>query len=133
MRNMRSKSQGFTLVEIMIIVAIIALLAAIAIPNLLRAKMSANDALAKATLRAESTAAESYGTANNGNYPASEAALTGATPPYLNKTYCSTTVSGYSFACTWGTGSYSIAASPVTPGTSGTTTYTIATGGILTP
>ncbi len=133
MRNMRSKSQGFTLVEIMIVVAIIALLAAIAIPNLLRAKMSANDALAKATLRAESTAAESYGTANNGNYPASEAALTGATPPYLNKTYCSTTVSGYSFACTWGTGSYSIAASPVTPGTSGTTTYTIATGGILTP
>jgi len=47
----------------MIVVAIIALLAAIAIPNLLRAKISANDALAQSTLRALSTVAETYVTA----------------------------------------------------------------------
>ncbi|MBF0489200.1 MAG: hypothetical protein HQL15_01100 [Candidatus Omnitrophica bacterium] len=117
----------------MIVVAIIALLAAIAIPNLLRAKMSANDALAKATLRAESTAAESFATSNNGNYPTNEAALTGATPAYLNKSYCGTTVSGYTFACTFAVAGYTITATPVTVGTSGTTTYTIATGGVLTP
>ncbi len=126
-------SKGFTLVEIMIVVAIIALLAAIAIPNLLRAKISANDALAKATLRAVSTGAESYGTANNGNYPGDVTSLTGATPAYINQPYCGTTVSGYIFACTFSTAAYTITAKPVTVGTSGTTTYTISTGGVLTP
>src|SRR5476649_1050730 len=99
----RKMEQGFTLVEIMIVVAIIALLAAIAIPNLLRAKMTSNDALAKATLRAMSTAAESYATANNGAYPANEAALTGATPPYLNTAYCANSaasgLSGFKYDC----------------------------------
>ena len=72
--------QGFTLVEIMIVVAIIAVLAAIAIPNLLRARMTSNDALAKATLRAMSTAAESYGIRlTTVIIPSPKAALTGAT------------------------------------------------------
>ncbi|MBM3244115.1 MAG: prepilin-type N-terminal cleavage/methylation domain-containing protein, partial [Candidatus Omnitrophica bacterium] len=68
--------KGFTLVEIMIVVAIIALLAAIAIPNLLSARMTANTAAAKANVRTMSTAAETFSTANNGAYPASVANLT---------------------------------------------------------
>ncbi len=117
----------------MIVVAIIALLASIAIPNLLRAKISANDALARAALHSISTASEAYAAANSGSYPGNITSLTGATPTYLNVTYCGSTLSGYTYACTMASTGYTVTATPSTVGTTGTTTYTMTTGGILTP
>lgn len=58
--NLMRKKKGFTLVEVMIVVAIIALLAAIAIPNLLRARHNANESAAQGTLSTVSAAQQSW-------------------------------------------------------------------------
>ena len=89
-------------------------------------------ALAKATLRSIATAAESYATSHQGNYPADEASLTGANPPYLSLAYCGNTVSGYIYSCKFDKTGYTITAT-ASPGTFDPATYTISTGGVLTP
>ncbi len=59
------KQKGFSLIELLIVVAIILIIAAIAIPNLLRARIAANEASAVASVRTINTAMISY----NSTYP----------------------------------------------------------------
>src|ERR1700683_1265130 len=58
--NMNQKEKGFSLIELLIVVAIILIIAAIAIPNLLRAKIAANEASAVGSTRTIVTAEISY-------------------------------------------------------------------------
>ena len=57
---MRSKLAGFSLIELLIVVAVILVIAAIAIPNLLRARMAANESSAAAAIRAITSAETGY-------------------------------------------------------------------------
>ena len=104
---MRNKQKGFSLIELLIVVAIILIIAAIAIPNLLRSKMAANEASAVGSLRTINTASVAYST-TYGSYPPALADLgpdasggfapTSATADLIDSVLASTVKSGYDFA-----------------------------------
>ena len=58
-----SKDHGFSLIELLVVVAVILIIAAISIPNLLRARMAANESSAVSSLRTMMTAEVAYDTA----------------------------------------------------------------------
>jgi len=96
MKNTVKKMQkGFTLIELMIVVAIIAIIAAIAIPNLLRSRMQSNESSAIGNLRTILGAQVGYHSANY-QYAEDFDDLTTADPPYLEGNWGNTR-NGYDF------------------------------------
>jgi type IV pilus assembly protein PilA len=74
-RDRRESEEGFTLIELMVVVLIIAILIAIAIPTFLGARTKANDRAAQSSLRNALTAAKSVFTDNNTYLTANAATL----------------------------------------------------------
>jgi len=125
---------GFSLIELLIVVAIILIIAAIAIPELIASRMSANEAAAVANVRTINTAEIAYSVQYSIGFAAQLAYLGdagGTTPTATNAVLIdhilgAGTKSGYAFiyavTATDGNGnpiSYSVNANPTTQGTTG--------------
>lgn len=134
MRAFKSgKARGFTLVEIMIVVAIIALIAAIAIPNLLRARHNANETAAIGTTRTLSTALESFRAAQTPpSYPALLTELSDADPQYVPAELTDGTNQGYDFTYVQvSDDQFTVTADPTTAGVTGTRVFFVDETGVL--
>ena len=127
-----SQQKGFSLIELLIVVAIILIISAIAVPNYLRSRMQANEASAVGSVRIINTAAITYSSTYVANgYPAALANLGGINPCnatavaacLVDDTLAAGIKSGYTFAWT-GDGltpsvAYTLTATPQVVGSSG--------------
>jgi prepilin-type N-terminal cleavage/methylation domain-containing protein len=134
---MKRDSQGFSLIELLIVVAIILIIAAIAIPNLLQSKMAANQASAVGALRTINTVEIEYSSTYNQGFTSTLAQLgppasgnaTSATAGLVDSVLAAGDKSGYSFiyaasaAVNGSTPNYTINANPITVGTTGQNYY----------
>jgi type IV pilus assembly protein PilA len=151
---MIKRQKGFSLIELLIVVAIILIIAAIAIPNLLRSRMAANEASAVGSIRTMNTAAISFSSTYGDGFPPDITSIgtTGAAPvsctnaQLIDSVLTLGTKSGYTFKvlpgkvavattpanCTTGfSDGYGVIATPVTVGTTGQRSFCSDASGVI--
>jgi prepilin-type N-terminal cleavage/methylation domain-containing protein len=141
---MKKSSKGFSLIELLIVVAIILIIAAIAIPNLLRSRIAANQASAVGSLRTLNTAEITYSSTYNSGFSATLAYLepaagnpTSTAAGLIDSVLGAGSKSGYSFAYSAGAAdtagridNYAITAVPINSST-GTNYYYTDQSGVI--
>jgi prepilin-type N-terminal cleavage/methylation domain-containing protein len=110
---MKKNNKGFSLLELLIVVAIILIIATIAIPSLLRSRQAANESAAVANLRTINTAEVTYLSSSGGNY--------GEIPDLITAGLLDTTFNsvkaGYNFSVTAMGSDYTATATPASSNT----------------
>ena len=128
---MKTRENGFSLVELLVVVFVILIIAAIAIPNLIRSQLRAREASAVGSLRVINTACQNYASTYGTGFPASLSVLGPAAVPsassadLLDSILASGFKSGYAFSYSASApvhgiiNSYIIAADPTNRGVTG--------------